>query len=50
MQAAVIAGATAIGTGLEAVLTAVAPIALGVMVGVAGVRLVAKLVNRVVGK
>jgi len=50
MPAAVIAGATAVETGLTTVLTAIAPIVLGCLVAIAGVRLVAKLFNRVVGK
>jgi len=50
MPAAIIAAATALAADFVAVLTAVAPLAVGLVVGIAGVRAVIKLFNRGVGK
>jgi hypothetical protein len=50
MQAAILTGATALSAGLVGVLTDLAPIALGVMVGILAVRVVVKVFNRVIGK
>jgi hypothetical protein len=50
METAVIGAATSASSAFEAVLTAVAPLAILVAVGLMGARIVIKLFNRGVGK
>ena len=49
MEEAITTAATAASTDFVSILTAVAPLAIGLVVGIAGVRLVIKLFNRAVG-
>jgi len=50
MPAAITAAATAASADFVTILTAVAPLAIALVVGIAGVRAVIKLFNRGVGK
>lgn len=50
MNTAITAAATTASTDFITILTAVAPLAIGLVVGIAGVRIVIKLFNRGVGK
>lgn len=50
METAITTAATSASTSFVDILTAVAPLAIGLVVGIAGVRLVIKLFNRGVGK
>jgi hypothetical protein len=50
MEAAITAAATTISTGIEGIVTAVAPLAGIVVIGLAGFRALVKLFNRGVGK
>jgi len=50
MEAAINTAADTASDSFIAIITAVAPLAIGLVVGIAGVRLVIKLFNRGVGK
>lgn len=50
MNTAITVAATTASTDFITILTAVAPLAIGLVVGIAGVRIVIKLFNRGVGK
>lgn len=50
MESAITTAATTASTSFVSILTDVAPLAIGLVVGIAGVRLVIKLFNRGVGK
>lgn len=50
MEAAITTAATSASASFVTILTAVAPLAIALVVGIAGVRLVIKLFNRGVGK
>jgi len=50
METAITGAATAAKTSFETILTAVAPLVIALLVGIAGVRVVIKLFNRAIGK
>jgi hypothetical protein len=50
MEEAITSAATAASGDFVSIITAVAPLAIGLVVGIAGVRIVLKLFNRGVGK